>query len=99
MVNHHLIEIRKKMEPLCKMNIIKNTYTKQMQEYMKRKSLEDSRLEFTWETNKIETRCNIKGNYKKDEYQCPHCWDGSQPGGSLETSSHLLVYLSIYIYI
>ena len=40
----------------------------------------------------IETRCNWKGNLKKDEYQCPHCWEGSQPGGSLETSSHLLVY-------
>ena len=39
----------------------------------------------------IETRYNMKGNYKKDEYQCSHCWDGSQPGGSLETSSHLLV--------
>ena len=79
MVNHHLIEIRKEMEHLSKMNIIKNTDTRQMQEYMKRKSLEDSRLEFIWETNMIETRCNMKGNYKKDEYRCPHCLDGSQP--------------------
>ena len=91
MVNHHLIEIRKEMEPLSKMNGIKNMDTRQMQEYMKNKSLENSRLEFIWETNMIETRCNMKGNYKKDEYQCPHCWDGSQRGGSLETSSHLLV--------
>ena len=91
MVNHHLVEIRKEMEPLSKMNIIKNTDTRQMQDYMKRKSLENSRLEFIWETNMVETRCNYKGNYKKDEYQCPHCWEGSQPGGSLETSSHLMV--------
>ena len=39
----------------------------------------------------VETRCNMKGKYKKDKYQCPHYWEGRQPGGSLETSSHLLV--------
>ena len=33
----------------------------------------------------------MKGKYKKDRYQCPHRWEGSQPGGSLETLSHLLV--------
>ena len=22
---------------------------------------------------------NKKVNYKKDEYQCPHCWEGNQP--------------------
>ena len=62
-----------------------------MQVYMKQKSLEDSRLEFLWETNMLETRCNMKGKYQKDKYQRPHCWEGCQPGGSLETSSHLLV--------
>ena len=35
LVNHHLIEIRKEIEPLSKMNTIKNTDTRQMQEYMK----------------------------------------------------------------
>ena len=34
----------------------------------------NSRLEFIWET-----RCNWKGNYKKDEYQCLHYWEGNQP--------------------
>ena len=62
-----------------------------MQSYMKQKSLENSRLDFLWETNMVETRCNMKGKYKKDKYQCPHYWEGRQPGGSLETSSHLLV--------
>ena len=61
-----------------------------MQSYMNQKSLENRRLDFLWETN-IETRCNMKGKYKKDKYQCPHCWEGRQPGGSLETSSHLVV--------
>ena len=62
-----------------------------MQLYMKQKSLENSRLEFIWETNMIDTRCNMKGKYKKDQYQCPHCWAGNQPGGSLESSDHLMV--------
>ena len=91
MINHHLIEIRKEMEPLSKMENIKKTDTRKMQQYMKQKSLENSRLEFLWETDMIETRCNMKGMYKKDKYECPHCWEGSQPGGSLETSSHLLI--------
>ena len=33
----------------------------------------------------------FKGKSEKNKYQCPHCWEGCQPGGSLETSSHLLV--------
>ena len=36
-----------------------------MQEYMKQKSLENSRLEFLLETNMIETRMNMKGNIRR----------------------------------
>ena len=32
----------------------------------------------------------MKGKYEKDKYECPHCPEGSQPGGSLETSEHLM---------
>ena len=73
------------------MENIKKTDSRRMQEYMKQKSLENSRIEFLWETNMLETRYNMKGKYQKDKYQCPHCWEGCQPGGSLETSSRLLV--------
>ena len=38
----------------------------------------------------INTRMNMKGRYPKDKYQCPHCPEGSLPGGSLETSEHLM---------
>ena len=38
----------------------------------------------------IETWMNMKGKYQKDKYECPHCVEGSQPGGSLETSDHLM---------
>ena len=58
---------------------------------MKQKSLENSRMEFLWETNMIDTRMNMKGKYQKDNNECPHCFEGSLPvGGSLETSEHLL---------
>ena len=70
---------------------IKKTDTRKMQKYMTQKSLENSRIEFLWETYMLETRYNMKGKYKKDQYQCPHCREGSQPGGSMETSSHLMV--------
>ena len=60
------------MKPLRKIEEIKKTDTRKMQVYMKQKSLLNSRLEFLWETNMIETRCNMKGKYPKDEYQCPH---------------------------
>ena len=65
---------------------------------MKQKSLDNSRLEFQWQTNMIDTRINMKGKYRKDMYNCPHCPEGRQPEGSLETSDHLLdcrVYLDL----
>ena len=91
LVNHHLVDIRKEMEPLKKLSKIRTRDTRKMQGYMKQKSLENSRTEFKWETNMIETRMNMKGKYEKDKYQCPHCFLGIQPGGSLETSDHLMV--------
>ena len=83
-------EIKEQMEPLKKMEKLKLSDTRQMQAYMKEKSLENSRLEFQWQTNMIDTRVNMKGKYSKDKYKCPHCPEGRQPGGSLETSDHLL---------
>ena len=85
-----MLEIKKEMEPLKKLDKIKMTDTRKMQNYMMQKSLENSRTEFKWETNMIDTRMNMKGKYEKDKYQCPHCFEGSQPGGRLETSDHLL---------
>ena len=83
---HHHKEIRKEMEPLKKLDEIKMKDTRYMQVYMQQKSLENSRMEFLWETHMLDTRCNMKGKYKKDKYQCPHCAEDS-----LETSGHLLV--------
>ena len=43
-VTHHLMEIKKEMEPLSKLDKLKNQDTRSMQGYMKQKSLENSRL-------------------------------------------------------
>ena len=88
---HHLKEIKEQMEPLSKMEHLKIQDTRQMKSYMKQKSLENSRLEFKWQTHMIDTRVNMKGKYPKNKYECPHCPEGRQPGGCLKTSGHLLV--------
>ena len=74
------------MKPLKKMSKIQNKDTRAMQPYMRQKSLENSRIEFLWESNMIETRVNMKGMYEKDKYEFPHC-----TAGSLETSDHLMI--------
>ena len=87
---HHMKETKEQMEPLKKMEKLKLMDTRRMQPYMKQKSLDNSRLEFQWQTNMLDTRVNMKGKYPKDKYECPHCPEGRQPGGCLETSDHLL---------
>ena len=68
------------------MSKIQNIYTRARQPYMRQKSLENSGIEFLWESNIIETRVNMKGMYEKEKYQSPHC-----TAGSLETSDHLMI--------
>ena len=77
---------------MSKLTKIRMKDTRKMQKFMKQKSLLDSRTEFLWATHMLDTRINMKGRYEKDKYECPHCYEGSQPGGSsLETSDHLMV--------
>ena len=77
MILHHLKEMKEEMAPLSKMAKIRTQDTREMQLYMKQKSLENSWIGFIWETNMIDTRCNMNGKYKKDQYQCPQCFEGS----------------------
>ena len=88
---HHMKCVKEEMEPLKKMAKLKMEDTRHIQKYMKQKSLANSRMEFKWLTHMIDTRINMKGKYEKDKYECPHCYEGSQPGGSLENSDHLMV--------
>ena len=52
---HHLKEIQEEMKPLSKFNKIWDTDTRRMQNYISQKCLQDSRTEFLWETNMLDT--------------------------------------------
>ena len=71
------------MEPLEKCCLIRNEDCRFM------KSLEQSRLEFIWQTQMLDTRTTMKRRYKKDQYSCPHCEEGREQG-VLETPDHIL---------
>ena len=59
------------------------------------KSLEQSRLEFIWQTQMLDTRTTMKGKYQKNNYTCPHCVEGREQG-VLESPVHLLEDCSAY---
>ena len=84
---HNLATIKKEMEGKSKCDQICNKDFRQMQGFMKEKSLENSRIEVSWLTNMMDTRSTMKGKYSK--YNCPHCEDG-QSNGILETHLHLM---------
>ena len=86
---------KEKMKSLDKCSIIRNKDCRGVQAYMFEKSLEQSRLEFIWQTQMIDTRSTMKGKYPKDQYSCPHCVEGREQG-VLETPAHLLGSCSAY---
>ena len=75
-----------------KLEKIKYLDGRQMQQYMKDKSLEDSRLEFRWLTEMLDTRTTMPGRYG-GRRTCPHCPEGRE-GGQEESPSHLLSCLA-----
>ena len=83
------------MELLEKCSKIRNWDIRYVQPYMYEKSLDQSRLEFLWETRMVDTRTTMKGKYEKDKYGCPHCREG-QEQGVLETPEHLLSECGAY---
>ena len=62
---------------------------------MYKKSLLQSRMEFLWDTDMIDTRTTRKCKYEKDKYERPHCEEG-RVEGVLETPSHLLLSCAAY---
>ena len=86
---------KEKMAGKEKCEIIRIRDFRYIQPYMYEKSLQQSRMEFLWETKMIDTRMTMKNKYKKDEYSCPHCEQGREQG-ELETPSHLLTSCSAY---
>ena len=52
------------MEGKSKCDMIQNLDFREMQVFMKDKSLENSRMEILWLTNMIDTRTTMKGKYR-----------------------------------
>ena len=86
---------KEKMEPLEKCRLIRREDCRFVKSYMFEKSLEQSRLEFIWQTQMLDTRTTMKGKYQKNNYTCPHCVEGREQG-VLESPVHLLEDCSAY---
>ena len=91
---YSVAEVKKEMnsDKYKKLEKIKYLDCRQMQLYMKDKSLEDSRLKFRWLTDMLDTRTTMPGRYG-GRRTCPHCPEGRE-GGQEESPSHLLSYLA-----
>ena len=63
------------------------------QPYMKNASLHDSRLEFQWQANMLDTRTTMGNKYQHK--WCPHCKEGLEDG-MLESPLHMLEVCSAY---
>ena len=85
---HHLQILRKEMEGKSNCQSIPNKDTRNMQDFMVEKSLENSRMEVLWLTNMLDTRTTMKAKYNQ-QYSCPHCADGRE-SGILENPLHLM---------
>ena len=84
---HNHCTVKKEMEGKSKCDTIAKQELQKMQEFMKDKSLENSRIEVLWLTSMIDTRTTMKGKYK--HYSCPHCREGINEG-VLESPHHLI---------
>ena len=88
---HNMAEVKSEMqsENYKKLDKIKYADCRTMQPYMKEKSLEDSRLEFRWMTNMLDTRTTMPGRHGRKK-TCPHC-PGGREDRQEESPDHLLV--------
>ena len=82
----HLQNLKNDYE-MEKLRHLKNADIRHMQNYMKRVSLEDARLEFKFRVGMLDNRANMGKKYKSKA--CPHCPAGRQDG-VVETSLHWL---------
>ena len=69
---------------------LKRIDLRKMQSYMLQKSLSDSRMEFLWQTNMLDSRSTMKGKYNKDQYWCPTCIEGRSIR-AIESPAHFMV--------
>ena len=79
MLYHHLSGLKEEMKARKKLDRISNEDCRMMQQYMMKKSLEDSRLEFRWRTGMLDCRAWMPAKYGGVK-ACPHCPEGREAG-------------------
>ena len=77
----------KKLKEMAKLDC------RQQQDYMSQVSLYDSRLEFRYQSNMLDTRTTMGNMYKKKT--CPHCREGQEDGVE-ESPKHILEDCAAY---
>ena len=60
---HNVKKLKEEMGPLKKLDLIKYTDCRKMAPYMTEKSLENSRLEFLWLTDMLDSRTTMSKKY------------------------------------
>ena len=71
---HNIKKLKEEMGPLKKLELIKYEDCRKMAPYMAEKSLENSRLEFLWPTDMLDSRTTMSKKYSSP--YCPHCVAG-----------------------
>ena len=87
--NMSVVKGEMQSEKYKKLDKIKYADCRYMQPYMREKSLEDSRLEFRWMTDMLDTRTTMPGRYRRKKTY-PHCPAGQEEVQE-ESPDHLLV--------
>ena len=82
---YHHLKLLKEEYSMEKLKHLKDTDIRYMQDYMKRASLEDARLEFRYRVGMLDNRANMGKRYKYKK--CPHCPAGREDK-VVESSEH-----------
>ena len=87
--HYNLVKVKEEMLARApkKLKEIARLDCRKQQDYMSNVSLLDSRLEFRYQANMLDTRTTMPNKYKQKA--CPHCRDG-QENGVEESPSHML---------
>ena len=68
-MEYHSMKVAKEeMGEKKKCRALKRIDLRKMQSYILQKSLSDSKMEFLWKTDMLDSRSTMKGKYNKDQY-------------------------------
>ena len=92
---HNMKVVKEEMEAKApkKLKQMRNLDCSKQQAFMKQASLQDSRLEFLWLSNMLDTRTTMGNKYSKKS--CPHCREGLEYGVE-ESPLHLVEHCDAY---